>query len=114
MLHFTKQERLVLGVLAVVIFTGSLLQIVFKKYPYIHNIVNLIDSDVIYHKVDLNTASKEELITVPYIGQYTAQSIIQYRQKNGPFVSIEKVKKVKGVREKNYAKFKKYLKIRQP
>jgi len=109
--HFTQQERLVLSVLAIVVFSGSFLQIIFKKYPHIHNIVNLIDSDVIYHKVDLNTASKKEFITIPYIGEYTAQSIIQYRNKNGLFSSIEEVKKVKGIREKNYEKFKKYLKV---
>jgi len=110
--YFTKQERLVLSILALVIFLGAFLQIVFKKYPQIHNIVNLIESDVIYHKVDLNTASHEELVAVPYIGEYTARSIIQYRQ-HTLFKSIEEVKNVKGIREKNYAKFAMYLKVKK-
>ena len=71
--------------------------------------MNVIDSDIIYQKVNLNTASQEELITIPYIGEYTAQAIIQYRNQNGQFLSIDQVKKVKGIRDKNYAKFKKYL-----
>ena len=71
-----------------------------------------MDSDVIYQKVNLNTASQEELITIPYIGEYTAQAIIQYRQNNGLFSSIEEVKKVKGIRDKNYLKFKKYLVVK--
>ena len=112
MIYFTKQEKWILLLLAVVIFTGSLIQIIFKKYPHIDNIVNLMDSDIIYQKVNLNTASQSELISIPYIGEYTAQAIIQYRRNNGLFSSIEEVKKVKGIRDKNYAKFKKYLVVK--
>jgi len=73
--------------------------------------VNLIDSEQIYFKVDINTAALEELIDVPYIGRYTAENIIRYRQENGPFKDKAHVKKVKGVRDKNYERFYKYLKI---
>jgi len=110
MFSFTKQERLVLQLFIVVVLCGSLLQYVFKKYPSMGDIVNLIDSDRIYYKVDINTASFAELVNLPYIGEYTAANIIQYRQENGPFMIHDQLKQVKGIREKNYQKFLPYLK----
>ncbi|VAX35181.1 hypothetical protein MNBD_UNCLBAC01-947 [hydrothermal vent metagenome] len=112
MFHLTQQERYVLFILAAVLFVGTLLQLSFKKYPELKDIVNLIDSDHIYHKINLNTATAEDLESLPYIGQYTAQNIIKYRQEHGSFMSIKEIKNVKGIRDKNYERFKKYLKIK--
>jgi len=113
MLHLTKQERAVLFVLALVLFIGSSVHFIFKKYPQLQDIVNFVDSDHIYQKVDLNTASLEELVSIPYIGEYTAGNIIEYRKKKGPFSSIAQVKLVRGIKEKNYQIFSKYLKVSQ-
>jgi len=97
--------------LAVVIFSGSFLNSIFKKYPQLKDMVNLIDGDQLYPKIDINTASREELISIPYIGDYTAKEIIRYRQKHGPFTAIDQIKSVKGIRQKNYEKFRSFLKI---
>ena len=61
-------------------------------------------------KVDVNVASFEELVSLPYIGEYTADNIIKYRQENGPFLMLNQLKQVKGIRDKNYQKFFPYLK----
>jgi len=111
MMHLTKQERTVLLLLALIVFVGSSWHIVFKQFPQLKDIVNFIDSDQIYPKVDLNTASLEELINIPYIGRYTAKNIIEYRTRNGPFQSTPEVKLVRGIKEKNYQIFSKYLKV---
>ena len=111
MLHFTKQERVALMWLTTVFLFGSILNYVFKKYPEIVDIVNLIDNEKVYPKVDINTASAQELVQVPYIGEYTARNIINYRNKHGYFRTTEDIKAVKGVREKNYKIFSKYLKV---
>lgn len=94
-----------------IILSGSTLQYAFKKYPALKDIVNLIDSDRIYAKTDINTGSVEDLIDIPYIGEYTAANIVRYRQQHGPFTSIEQIKNVKGIRDKNYEKFWRYLRI---
>lgn len=47
--------------------------------------------------VDVNTATRAELESVKGIGPATAQAIIEYRQKNGPFKRLEDLEKVKGI-----------------
>jgi competence ComEA-like helix-hairpin-helix protein len=91
---------------------GAILHYAFARYPMLADIVNLIDSDRIYAKADINTSSVEELIDIPYIGEYTANNIVLYRQEHGPFNAIEQIKNVKGIRDKNYEKFYRYLKCR--
>ena len=48
-------------------------------------------------KVNINTANKEKLETLPGIGETTAQKIIEYREQNGKFKTIENLKNVSGI-----------------
>ena len=56
--------------------------------------------------VNINTASLEELDTLPGIGPTTAQKIIDYREQNGPFVSTEDIVNVSGIGPVSYERFK--------
>jgi competence protein ComEA len=56
--------------------------------------------------VNINTASSAELDTLPGIGPTTAQKIIDYRQQNGPFLSIEDIVNVSGIGPGTYEKLK--------
>jgi competence protein ComEA len=56
--------------------------------------------------VNINKASIEELDTLPEIGPKTAQAIIDYRNANGPFVSIEDILDVKGIGSVTFDKIK--------
>ena len=50
--------------------------------------------------VNLNTASRDELVTVPGIGPAKAQAIVEHRKTHGPFKTVDDLKQVKGFRDK--------------
>jgi competence protein ComEA len=62
-------------------------------------------------KVNLNSASAEQLQSLPGIGPATAKSILEYRTKVGKFNRIEEIIKVKGIGEKKFQKIKDRLVI---
>lgn len=61
--------------------------------------------------VNINTAAAEELVTLDGIGEKTAQNIVEYREANGPFATIEDIKNVKGVGEKKFEKIKERITV---
>ncbi|EKO1912804.1 helix-hairpin-helix domain-containing protein [Clostridium botulinum] len=63
-------------------------------------------------KVDLNTASKEELKTIPGIGDVTAQKILDYREKQGTFKNFEDLKAIGRIGDKTIEKIKEKAEIR--
>lgn len=58
------------------------------------------------NKININTASLEELQTLNGIGESKAALIIEYRTSNGKFKSIEELKNIKGISEKIFSKIK--------
>ena len=62
-------------------------------------------------KVNLNTASVQQLTTLPGVGPQLAARIVEYRQKSGTFRSTQELMNVKGVGEKNYAKIEAWLSV---
>jgi len=57
-------------------------------------------------KININTASLEELKTLPRIGDALANRILEYRAKNGPFKDIKDIKNVSGIGEKMFENIK--------
>ena len=57
-------------------------------------------------KVNLNTATKEELMTLSGIGESRADSIIAYREENGRFQNTEELMQIRGIKEGLYNKIK--------
>jgi competence protein ComEA len=54
--------------------------------------------------INVNTATKEELMMLPGIGEKTASAIVAYRKVNGPFKTIDDMTKIKGISKKKLDK----------
>ena len=110
MFSFTKQERLVLIALSFVFLLGSVLHFALKDQT-ICEVLQIIDSEKIYPKTDLNRAGYEEFLRLPGIGPASAQSLIDYRNEHGAFQSLEEVRFVPRIGAAQYSKLVKYFKI---
>ncbi len=66
---------------------------------------------VIADQININTADAQTLTTVKGIGEKKAQSIVDYREKNGSFKNVEELINIKGIGEKSLEKLKKHLKV---
>jgi competence protein ComEA len=62
-------------------------------------------------KVNLNTATVEQLTTLPGVGPKLAARIVEYRQKAGSFRSTQELINVRGVGEKSFAKIEAWLTV---
>ena len=62
-------------------------------------------------KININSASVNELETLPGIGATYAKKIVDYRLENGPFESIEEIQKVEGIGPVTYDKIKDLISI---
>jgi competence protein ComEA len=61
--------------------------------------------------VNLNSASAAQIASLPGIGPKTADLVVEYRTKNGPFKKIEEVMNVRGIGEKSFLKIKDRLTV---
>lgn len=62
-------------------------------------------------KINLNQATKEQLMTLPGVGESRAESIIAYRETHGKFKKIEEIMNISGIKEALFDKIKDRIKI---
>lgn len=60
-------------------------------------------------RINLNTASAEDLMRLPGIGKTRAADIVAYRQAKGPFSRLEDIMEVSGIGQKTYEKLAPYI-----
>lgn len=88
-----------------------------KGYIPVQNILNsqtqpTEESKPLYDgKIDINTATLQQLQLLPGIGESLAQRIITYRTENGNFSAIEELMNVSGIGEKKFEAIRDYVKI---
>ncbi len=77
-----------------------------------YSIINNSESLGVDNKVNINTASKEELITLNGIGESIGENIIKYRKENNGFKSIEDIMKVSGIGKSKFNQIKDSIKVK--
>lgn len=90
-----------------IIITTTITPITTTTKPTITTTVPQTTKSII---ININLASKEELITLNGIGEKTAEAIIEYRLVT-PFISVEDIMNVKGVKEAVFAKIKNFITV---
>ncbi|MFY9398125.1 MAG: helix-hairpin-helix domain-containing protein [Desulfomonilia bacterium] len=64
--------------------------------------------------VDINSATVADLMTVPGMDQVTAQNIVQYREVNGPFDSVDGLLNVSGIDEQRLDTLRDWITVMEP
>lgn len=63
-------------------------------------------------KININTATIEELDTLPGVGEATANKILNHRKENGNFKSIEEIKNVNGIGDKKFENIRELISVK--
>ena len=71
------------------------------------NVITETDMDA----VDINNADFDELCSVKYIGEKTAENIIGYRETYGNFTNVEQIKNIDGISDKIFDKIKSKIRV---
>ena len=103
MLNLTREERQVALFLITVALVGMGIDFFLKKYTPVKTLACLTQD---IGKINLNTADKDLLKSIPGIGEKIAKAILEYREKESGFQEIEELKKIKGITEYRYEKIK--------
>ena len=110
MTHLTPQERRV-AIFLLCVFAIGMAWTALRQRSGCSACLTEIFSKPAGRLVDLNRASRQELIDVPGIGPVTADAIITYRTEHGNFRSLDELKMVPGIRLSKLELLKKYLTV---
>ena len=69
------------------------------------------NNDIPDGKIDINTASSQQLQLLPGVGEVLAQRILDYRTEHGAFTRLEDLMNVSGIGEKRLEQIMPYIKI---
>ncbi|MCC6544604.1 MAG: helix-hairpin-helix domain-containing protein [Nitrospirae bacterium] len=62
--------------------------------------------------LNVNAASADDMAAIPGLGEKKSQAIVKFREKHGPFVKVEDLKKVDGIGDKLFGKIKPYFTVK--
>lgn len=94
-MKFSTSEKRVLLLLfvGVLLLSGAIVELKARKSEQ----TSVETRKTVEFPIDINTASEKDLLVLPGIGEVKARSIVDYRQKNGPFRSLADLERVPGI-----------------
>lgn len=108
-----KYEKLILitGVIFIFLMIGACVFFAIRdnKETPSYSVSDIQNMDI--EAININTADSQTLQLLPGIGEETANKIIQYREENGGFKSVEELTKVKGISEQAFQLLKVYITV---
>ena len=109
-----KSTKIVIALIAVVMlcigfFLGRIHQSAVVSLPKEQISTPVLQAEE--GKIDLNSATQKELMSLPGIGEKTADAIISYREDVGGFLSVDELTAIKGLGEKKISAIKPYVTI---
>ncbi len=112
MLPLTRQEQAVVAVLAGVILIGSAGRVAGKRLPPVFRKADFIARSSSRPKLDVNTASVDDLVRLPHIGPARARAIVAFREANGPFREPAQIRVVPGIGPKLFERISPLIEVR--
>jgi competence ComEA-like helix-hairpin-helix protein len=112
MVPLTQQERKVVTFVVLTIVVGVFLDFTFKGRAHKIAVLNILDDTSFYPRLNINTASVEDLAAVPRMSPALAVQIVHYRQKHGLFPDIQALTRVPGIRPSQLKRLMFYLKAK--
>ncbi|MBF0122699.1 MAG: helix-hairpin-helix domain-containing protein [Candidatus Omnitrophica bacterium] len=92
MIHLTQQERRVIVFVSMAVFAGLCLDLSLKGYGVKLPFLRILDDPSFYPRVNVNSASLEDLLALPRMSLETARLILDYRREKGRFISMEELR----------------------
>lgn len=106
MFAITREERVAVVWVLITAFLGVVANYCVKACSYSSGISSINEN---IGKININSAGRQDLLSVRGIGEKLAGRIIDYRQEKGPFSRVEDLMSVKGMTSFRYNKIKEYI-----
>jgi competence ComEA-like helix-hairpin-helix protein len=112
MIHLTLQERKVILFLSFLFILGLGLSVLKKTTGCNFCLIDIYSHKTATEALDINLATRQELVALPDIGEKTADAIIAARVKQGGFKDMSELKNIKGITDVKLKRLEKYLFVR--
>lgn len=109
MFNLERRERFIIIFLVAVLLIGLLFMLYKKSNSVVDIKIRAFDyegASSSIKKVNINEADESTLMRLPRVGKSLAGRIIEYRNREGNFRSIEEIKKIRGIKDNLFEKIK--------
>ena len=107
--RLSQQHQVALALLAALALAAVLLWYSWSVWQGEQRDIDQASRITLEFKVDVNQAGQGELMAIPSVGPKMAEAIVEYRNRQGPYRSLEQLQEVSGIGPKKLEQLAKYL-----